>query len=170
MPNERIDLPQGQGHRRAPVDVLPQKAIGGHADLERRFGGVLDDRRPMFPREREDAQDATDARHAVVLLDVRAHRADVRTGGPRPRQEREGRRRRARRSVLVGSRVVAQGRSRICLALASCKRSPGSMPRWSLTVCQWDFGIVPRNCINSTGAGTASNHDREEESRRWDRT
>ena len=53
LPDERIDLAQGQGHGRAAFDVLAHEAIGRHADLERGFGGVLDDgRRRVSSRAR----------------------------------------------------------------------------------------------------------------------
>jgi hypothetical protein len=61
----------------------------------------------VFSREREDPEDAADAWHAVVLLDVQAHRADGRAGRRRPRQQRQRRGRRARRPVLIVDLVPA---------------------------------------------------------------
>jgi hypothetical protein len=45
---------------RATLDVLPDEAIGEHADVDRGVGGILDDRGPMFLRQREEAEDLAD--------------------------------------------------------------------------------------------------------------
>ena len=71
------------------------------------LGGVLDDGGAVFPGEREHAEDAADAGHAVVLVDVGADRADVGAGGLRARQKRQRRARRPRGAVVVVDLVLA---------------------------------------------------------------
>jgi hypothetical protein len=48
LTNERVDLAQGQRHGRTAFDVLPQEAIGRHADLQRGFGRLVDDGRSVL--------------------------------------------------------------------------------------------------------------------------
>ena len=86
LPNERVDLAERQRHRQTAFEIAPQKAIGRDAEIERGFGGVVDDGRAMFLREREDAEDAADAGGAVVLMDVVADDADGRPGALRRAQ------------------------------------------------------------------------------------
>ena len=42
MPDERVDLAQRERDRGPAVEIAAQKAVGRHAELECRGGGVLD--------------------------------------------------------------------------------------------------------------------------------
>ena len=44
-----------------PLEVAPHEAIGGDADVERRVRGIVGDRGPVLLREREDAENPSDA-------------------------------------------------------------------------------------------------------------
>ena len=81
MPDERVDLAQRQGRRGPAVEVAPEEAVGGHAELERGVGGLFGDGGTVLPGEGEDAEDATDAGGAVVTVDVVADGGD---GGAGP--------------------------------------------------------------------------------------
>ena len=57
MTDERIDLPERERHRQAAFQVPTEKAIGRHAEIERRLGGLVDDGRAVFLGEGEHAED-----------------------------------------------------------------------------------------------------------------
>ena len=86
MPDERVDLTQGQGRHGSAVEVAPQEAVGGHAEFERGGGGLFDDGGTVLPGESEDAEDAADAGGPVVAMDVVTDRGD---GGAGPLGGRE---------------------------------------------------------------------------------
>ena len=48
-----IDLAQRKWSGRSAVEIAPQKAVGGHAEVQRRRGGVLDGGRPVLVELRE---------------------------------------------------------------------------------------------------------------------
>ena len=70
LTNERIDLAERQRRRQTPFEVAPQEAIGRHTEIERGLRGILKDRRPVLLRQREYAEDATDARFPFVTVNV----------------------------------------------------------------------------------------------------
>ena len=123
---------EGEGQRRPAVDVLAEEAIGQHADLDGGARGVLDDRRPVFLREREDAEDFADAMRAVMRLDVPTDDPDLRAGRGRATQERERRERRACRAVVVVDAVMPPRRPHVL-----AQQAPG------LRVEQPDMEIIP---------------------------
>ena len=81
MPDQGIDLAQRKWSGRSAVEIAPQKAVGGHAEVQRRRGGVLDGGRPVLFDEGEHAEDAPDADGPVMLVDVLADGANA---GPGP--------------------------------------------------------------------------------------
>jgi hypothetical protein len=78
LPDERIDLLERQRHRWAAFEIAAEEAIRRHAELESGFGGVFDDGGAVFLRQRERAEDATDAGFPFMPVDVIADRADRR--------------------------------------------------------------------------------------------
>ena len=101
LADDRVDLTERQRHGRSAFHVLADEAIRGHADLDRRCGGVLHDGHAVLLGEREDAEDPAHAGSALVLLDVRADRADMAAGAGRSCQERDGGGGRPRRPIVV---------------------------------------------------------------------
>ena len=111
MPDQGIDLAQRKWSGRSAVEIAPQKAVGGHAEVQRRRGGVLDGGRPVLFDEGEHAEDAPDADGPVMLVDVLADGANA---GPGPRgagEQREGGAGRPRRPVRVVDAMPAAGRA-----------------------------------------------------------
>ena len=110
LPDQGIDLAQRKWSGRSAVERAPQKAGGGHAEVQRRRGGVLDGGRPVLFDEGEHAEDAPDADGPVMLVDVLAEGANA---GPGPRgagEQREGGAGRPRRPVRVVDAMPAAGR------------------------------------------------------------
>ena len=70
LPNERVDLAECHGHRQAAFEIPTEKAIRRHAEIQRRFGGLVHDGRAVFLREGEHAEHAADAGGAFVLVTV----------------------------------------------------------------------------------------------------
>ena len=75
--------------------------IRGDAEIEGRFGGVVDDGGPVFLGQGEDAEDATNAARALMLVDVIADGADRGAGMVRGAQDGQRFRRRAGRTIGV---------------------------------------------------------------------
>ena len=105
MADEWVDLPQCE--RRAPFEIPPEEAVGRHAQLERRLGGVLQGDRAVTLREREGAEDAAGAGGAFVRMDVRAERVQRGADALCPRQERQRRGGRLGRPIRVRDAVMA---------------------------------------------------------------
>lgn len=101
MADERVHLAQGQWHGRPALQVPAEKAIGRHAELEGRLGGLLDDGRAVFLGQRQHAEDPADARRAVVLMDRFADGVDVRARGARAPEQCQRRAWRARRPIVI---------------------------------------------------------------------
>ena len=111
MPDQGIDLAQRKWSGRSAVEIAPQKAVGGHAEVQRRRGGVRDGGRPGLVDAGEHAEDAPDADGPVMLVDVLAEGANA---GPGPRgagEQREGGAGRPRRPVRVVDAMPAAGRA-----------------------------------------------------------
>jgi hypothetical protein len=64
--DERIDLAEREGHGRVAVEVAPDEAVLGDAQLQRRRAGVLDRGRAVLLDQAEDTQDTADAEFAVA--------------------------------------------------------------------------------------------------------
>ncbi len=105
MPDERIDLPQGQRHGRLPLQVAAEETVRRDAELEGHLRRLVNAGRPVGPGEREDAEDTADPRGTVLLVDLRAHGADRRPRALRPRQQADGGGRGAGRVIRVGDLV-----------------------------------------------------------------
>ena len=60
LTDQRVDLPEREGHGRAPLKIATDEAIGRHTEVERGLGRVLDGRRPVPLGEGEDTEDAPD--------------------------------------------------------------------------------------------------------------
>ena len=111
MPDQGIDLAQRKWSDRSAVERAPQKAGGGHAEVQRRRGGVRDGGRPGLFDEGEHAEEAPDADGPVMLVEVLAEGANA---GPGPRgagEQREGGAGRPRRPVRVVDAMPAAGRA-----------------------------------------------------------
>ena len=111
MPDQGIDLAQRKWSGRSAVERAPQKAGGGHAEVQRRRGGVRDGGRPGLVDAGEHAEDAPDADGPVMLVEVLAEGANA---GPGPRgagEQREGGAGRPRRPVRVVDAMPAAGRA-----------------------------------------------------------
>ena len=113
MPDERVDLAQRQGRRGPAVEVAPEEAVGGHAELERGVGGLFGDGGTVLPGEGEDAEDATDAGGAVVTVDVVADGGDGGAGPLGGGEQGEGLRRGAGGPVSVLDAMPAPRRAQV---------------------------------------------------------
>ena len=113
MPDERVDLAQRQGRRGPAVEVAPEEAVGGHAELERGVGGLFGDGGTVLPGEGEDAEDATDAGGAVVTVDVVADGGDGGAGPLGGGEQGEGLRRGAGGPVPVLDAMPAPRRAQV---------------------------------------------------------
>jgi hypothetical protein len=82
-------------------EIAPQKAIGGHAELEGGLGGVIGRGRAVLLRERQHAENPAHAGGALVVVDVGADGVQRCAGVASPREQRERRTRRARGAIGV---------------------------------------------------------------------
>ena len=108
-----IDLAQRQRHWQTAFEIPTEKAVRRHAEIERRFRGVVDDGRAVFLGEGEDAEHAPHPGGAFVLVDVRADGADVHAGRRRASEKRDRAGRRARRPVVVVQTMPAAWRAQM---------------------------------------------------------
>lgn len=86
LPNERIHLAQGELQRRLALEVDAHEAIRRDASLERHGAGVVDRRRPMLPRGRQDAENPPDSVLAITLVNPLADGPDVLASSSRASQ------------------------------------------------------------------------------------
>ena len=101
LPDERIDLAE-RGHTEgAALQVAADEAIRRDAEFERRGARVIDGGDAVLLRQREDAEDATDADDPVLRMDRGAERPDRRTRGDRASEKVLGARRGPPRAILV---------------------------------------------------------------------
>jgi len=107
LADQGIDLDQRERERWTALDVLADEAIGEHADVHGRLGGVIHDGDAVLLRERQDAENLPDAVRAGVRLDVPTDGADVRAGRGGAREQRHRRGRRARRAIGLGNTMLA---------------------------------------------------------------
>jgi len=113
LSNERIDLFEGGGGDLHAFEVAPQKAVRRRARFEREVRGVFRECGPVFPRERQDAENAARREHALGAVDGVAHGAD---GCPRPARDVEERqcfRRRARGAIGVRDAMMPTARAEV---------------------------------------------------------
>ncbi len=96
-------MAERQRHGRPALEVAAEEAIREDATLDGGFGGVLHDGRPVLFRQPEDPLDAPHAGGAVVLVNVRAHQADVRAGRSRHGEEALHGLRGLGRAIAVGN-------------------------------------------------------------------
>ena len=51
LPNERVDLPEGERHGWPAFEIAAKEAIRRHAEIEGGLGRIVDDRGAVFSRE-----------------------------------------------------------------------------------------------------------------------
>jgi hypothetical protein len=111
LADEWIDLRERQRRGGPSLEIATQEAIRRDLQLERGFGGVIRGRRAVPLGEREDAEEASHARRALLGVDRQADGMEMRAGVTRPRQEGDGRRGRACRPIRIGDAVMAARRA-----------------------------------------------------------
>src|SRR6266545_1443265 len=90
--DERIDLAQRERGGRLALEVAPEEAVVGDAEFQGGRTGGLDDGDAVLLDEGQDAEDPADTDFAVAAVNAFAERADVATGPPRAREQRQRRR------------------------------------------------------------------------------
>ena len=83
--DERVDLALRQRHRPSAFEVTAEKAIGWQGEVERGVPGIFNDGWPVFLRERESAEDASDTARAFVAANAFGDGLTDPRGAPRRR-------------------------------------------------------------------------------------
>ena len=113
LTNERVDLLQREGRRRAAFEIAAEEAVARDLELERRFRGVIRSDGAVFLCQGEHAEDAPHPGGALVLVDVGADGVEMRPGVAGARQQRQGGRGRAGRTIGVGDSMPAAGAAHV---------------------------------------------------------
>src|SRR2546428_2065941 len=150
LADERVDLAQRQRRRRVALEIAPDEAVVGDAELQGR-AAVLDGAGAVLLGEGEDAEDPAHAGFTVTTMDRLAQRPDVAARPGRAGQQRQRGRRRALGLIVGVDRVAPAG-----LAPVLAEEFPGrgiEEPDVVLVPLDGDLAAEPARRRGVVGAG-----------------
>src|SRR2546426_8617292 len=154
LADERVDLAQGERRRRVALEIAPDEAVVGDAELQGGRAAVLDDDGAVLLGEGEDAEDPAHARFPVAAMDRFAERADGRAGSGGAREERHRRRGRAV-GLIVGVDRVTPASSTAMLAE---QFTGGGSEKTDVVIVPLDGDLAPEPARRRGVVGTGDFH------------
>jgi len=107
LANQRINLMQGEGRLRTPLQIAAHEAVFVDTQFERRRAGFLDGRKAKLFGQSKHTQHAAHAQFSLFAMNRLAERAGVTAGALSSRQQLPGRERGSLRIILIVDAVAA---------------------------------------------------------------